>query len=419
MFRVVLAATSMVALAFVIPLGLLAKQIAHDRALSDAQHDAAAAIVAIAAADSRSTLISALRSLPVSVEERLAVHLPDEMSIGVPRASPADLALVQDQEVATVVDAEVGLFYLQPTVIDGAGVAVIEVYVPNSELWRGVVAAWLAMSALAVVLVAASVVLADRLGTKVVRSARELARGARALGSDLSARVRVDGTPELSDAGAAFNAMADRVGELVAAERERAADLSHRLRTPLTALRLDVDALPPGQESDRIRESVDALDEEIDAIISNARRPLGEPVAEPTDLVDVLAARLAFWTVLAEHQQRAWEIWGNDEPVLLSVPRDDLTAAIDALLGNVFRHTPHATSFKVTITSEALIVEDAGPGFPKGENPLDRGVSSADSTGLGLDIVQWVAEQAGGSVQLGVSTLGGARVMVNLPMLPW
>lgn len=413
--RVVLAATSMVALAFVVPLGLVAQQIARDRALTDAHQTATSMVVAMAVSVDPAVLTRAVAATPGAAGDSVGIHLPGAPVIGANRAAVADVRLVVDEGRAASVPVEDGLAYLYPTSVTAGETAVVEVYVPDRELRRGVVPAWLAMAGLAVVLVAASMLLADRLGARVVTAARTLATGARAIGAhDFAARVEPSGPRELAEAGRAFNAMASRIVALVDAERERAADLSHRLRTPLTALRLDSVVLPDGDASDRIRESVRALDEEIDAIIASSRQPLAEPVHERTDLVDVLAARLAFWTVLAEHQGRGWQVLGSDQAVWLDVSRADVTAAIDALLANVFRHTPPGTSFTVTVSAGALVVEDAGPGIADPESALRRGVSGADSTGLGLDIVQWVATRAGGGVQLGSGALGGARVVVTL-----
>lgn len=413
--RIVLAATSMVALAFVVPLGLVARQMAHDRAISDAHQVAASMVVAMAVSAEPATVTRAVAASPAATDQRLAVHLPDSEVIGSSRTVAADLRLVVDQGRAASVEVDGGLAYLYPTSVTPGETAVVEVYVPDDELRRGVAGAWAAMAGLAVILVLTSVVLADRFGARVVRAARTLASGARALGGrDFTARVRPSGPPELVEAGRAFNAMAGQIVALVDAERERAADLSHRLRTPLTALRLDSVVLPDGAASDRIREAIQALDEEIDAIIADARQPVAQPVTGRTDLVDVLAARLAFWTVLAEHQSRRWEVRGSDQPVWLDIARVDVTAAIDALLANVFRHTPPGTRFGVTVGGDALIVDDAGPGIADPAAALRRGVSGADSTGLGLDIVDWVAARAGGGVEIGRSPLGGARVVVRL-----
>jgi signal transduction histidine kinase len=204
--------------------------------------------------------------------------------------------------------------------------------------------------------------------------------------------------------------MADRVIAFVDAERELAADLSHRLRTPLTALRLDAERLPDDAVGDRIRGAVLALEDEIDAIIVGARRPARERAQESTDLVEVLADRLAFWAVLAEDHHRPWRVTGADRPVWVEVPRADLIGAVDALLGNVFEHTPQGTAFAIEVSEWALVVEDAGPGIADPAAALRRGVSGSGSTGLGLDIVGRVAASLGGSVRIDRGPLGGARV---------
>jgi signal transduction histidine kinase len=109
----------------------------------------------------------------------------------------------------------------------------------------------------------------------------------------------------------------------------------------------------------------------------------------------------------------------GDEPRPVAVPRADLDAALDALLGNVFSHTPEGTAFSVTVEpgvdgGSRLILDDAGPGLP-GEGVLQRGRSGAGSTGLGLDIARRTAEAAGGRLRLTRAPLGGARIELEFP----
>ena len=77
--------------------------------------------------------------------------------------------------------------------------------------------------------------------------------------------------------------------------------------------------------------------------------------------------RLVFWSALADDQERPWTIRGADKPAAVPLARTDLAAALDALLGNVFRYTPEGTRFAVTLVHQAdlvaLVVEDAGPGI--------------------------------------------------------
>ncbi|HET9443263.1 MAG TPA: HAMP domain-containing sensor histidine kinase, partial [Acidimicrobiales bacterium] len=211
--------------------------------------------------------------------------------------------------------------------------------------------------------------------------------------------------------------LAARVRDLLAAEREAVADLSHRLRTPLTALRLEAESLAPADRR-RIGSGVDELERAVDRVIAEARRPArGGPGS--CDLVRAVRERVAFWAPLAEEQGRAWSLEAPADALPVPVHPGDVEAAVDALLGNVFAHTPEGTGFRVAVGpapggGRLLVVEDEGGGLPRA-HVVARGASGAGSTGLGLDIVRSTAEAVGGSLRLGGAAGGGARVEMLLP----
>ncbi|MEV4343681.1 HAMP domain-containing sensor histidine kinase [Actinoplanes sp. NPDC049596] len=413
--RLALAITSMVALAFLVPLAVATRQIAYDRAVSDARQQATSLVTVLGVDADPTLLTNAVASTTAGSEGRMAVHLPDVAAIGLSHLSDAQISIAAQNRKSVLAPAPDGLAYLQPTVLTDGRTVVVEVFVPDSEMRRGVWPAWFVLGGLAIVLVAGSTLLADRLGSRLVRATRELAGSARRLGGgELGTRVKPDGPPELREAATAFNAMADDLRSLMDKERELAADLSHRLRTPLTALRLDAEAMPPGPIGERMRQACDLLDEELEAIIKGARLGVEARGREETDLVEVLADRLAFWSVLAEDQERPWEVVGGDEPVMVTIPRSELIGVVDAILGNVFSHTPDGTAFRVSISAAGLLVDDAGPGIANPARSVQRGVSGAGSTGLGLDIVRRAAEEVGGQLVLSRSPLGGARVGIVL-----
>ncbi|GGL11494.1 sensor histidine kinase [Mangrovihabitans endophyticus] len=409
--RLALAITSMVALAFLVPLIYATGKIAHDRAIADARQQAAAMVAVLAVNADPQTLAGAIAGTVAGSAGRLAVHLPAGTPIGTTHGDPADVARAARLRAPMVAPAGDGLVYLQPSVLTDGRPVVVEVFVPREQTRRGVWPAWLALGALAVVLVAGSVLFADRLGSRLVAATRDLAASSRRLGAgDLAARVTPSGPAEVRDAATAFNTMAADLRRLLDAERELAADLSHRLRTPLTALRLDAETMPPGPTGDRMRQACDMLDEELEAIIASARLGVESRGSQRCDLVEVLADRLAFWSALAEDQVRPWEVIGGETPVPLPLARSEVILAVDALLGNVFAHTPEGTAFRVTVSADGLLVDDAGAGIADPAAAVRRGVSGAGSTGLGLDIVRRVAEAAGGHLQITRGPLGGARI---------
>lgn len=394
----VVAVTSMVALAFLVPLALIVKETAQSGALAEAERQASALVPVLALTTRADELNHALASTDAGRRGLLAIHV-GPTTVGTARARPTSVSRTQ------VVDVPGGQALLRPV---GTG-AVIEVFIPAASLNRGVTSSWAVLGGVAVVLVLGSVIVGDRLGARVVRATRRLGSAATALGDgDLSVRIYPDGPPELVAAGQAFNSMANRVTQLLAAEREMAADLSHRLRTPLTALRLSLDHLGPAAEPSL--QALGRLEGEVDSIISAARKPSRTTAC---DAAAVLRERLTFWSALAEDQGRPWELVGATPAVRVPVAPTELTAAVDALLGNVFRHTPEGTAFTVTLhegkDAVGILIADAGPGIRDPDLALERGASGAGSTGLGLDIAKRLAESSGGWFRLERSSLGGAQ----------
>ncbi|MET9571351.1 HAMP domain-containing sensor histidine kinase [Streptomyces virginiae] len=439
---VALAVTSMVALSFLIPLALLVMSLVKEQGVNAAEQRAAA----LAPVLTLTTDPYALRESAASLDaaEYLVVHLPGSGALGTSKAPAALLERAQQGRESISQEIPNGWICLQPVVLPGDQVAVIENFVPEAELTRGVKESWAVMLFLAVGLVGGSVLVADRLGAKVVRSSKRLAQASQALGQgDLDTRVDPMGPPELRDAGIAFNAMAHRMTELLAVERELVADLSHRLRTPLTALHLASERMAGTPESARVEAAVGELETELQAIIAAARTPLAvgpmgqgllgtEPAAVPAsagrgasgprcEAADVVRRRTAFWSVLAEQQNRRCTLDLTQEPTAVSLSDDDIAAVVDALIGNIFRHTAPGTPFGVQVVRTAqaveLVVEDGGPGIPEPDRALSRG-SSTGSTGLGLDIAQRAATATGGSMRIARGPLGGAHITVTFALAP-
>ncbi|MFJ1704797.1 ATP-binding protein [Kitasatospora sp. NPDC088346] len=433
---VALVVTSMVAVSFLIPLGLLVRTQVETQATIVAERRAVAVLPAMVLSSQPGELAVAVSAIPRG--ERPCVHLPEGQVVGVSHAPENLLARTVTDRKSAAGTVPGGWVYLQPVLLDGGRVAVVEEFVPHAELTRGVTKAWTVMGLLAVCLVIASVVVADRLGSRMVGASRGLSRASTALGAgDLAVRVEPAGPTELYEAGVAFNTMADRVSQLLASERELVADLSHRLRTPLMALTVASERIGRVPGSDQLESAVGQLESELDSIIRAAQTPLSTRAAQPAPgeagpktlgptascrVAEVAGRRVGFWSMLAEQQGRPCAFAATDEPTPVQLPEDDLAAVVDALVGNVFRHTPQGTAFGVSVRRTAqsvvLVVEDAGPGIADPDGAVSRGASSGGSTGLGLDIAHSAANATRGHVRLGRSRLGGAHIEVVLGLAP-
>lgn len=436
---VALAATTtiMVALAFLIPLAVLVRTLARDRALSAAELEAQSLAPVLALTRDTAALEAAVRATNPGARGRMTIIMPDDTLVGGPLSGELpDLEDARDRDNLALArkgrafsaPARGGIQVLVPVALEAEQTAVVRVVVPDSVLERGVASAWGVEAALGITLVASAVFVADRLARTIVRPVDALADAAGRLGEgDLSVRINPEGPPEVKQVALAFNRLGDRVGELLEAERELVADLSHRLRTPLTVLRLDAEGLDNPEEARRLADDVEELERAVTGVIRQARRPVQEDIiVHESDAAEVAADRLAFWAPLAEDQERPFDFVGVENgtegraPISTCVPVsvDELEAALDALLGNVFAHTPEGTAFRVEVRmlsdgGISLAVEDSGPGLSP--DFVERGVSGGGGTGLGLDIARRTAEAAGGVFRIGRSASGGARIAMEFP----
>jgi signal transduction histidine kinase len=412
----VAATTSVVLLAFTLPLAVLIDRAATNAAITTAT-DRSQRIVPAVAAGTRAEIAQAVGSV-ADRDYVVRVRMPSGALIGRPFRTAAPP--VQPGLRATAVRVlDDGRVILDQPVVRQDGTAVISTLMSEAVLDAGVSRAWGVLALLAVTLFVLALVVADRLARSMTRPVTELATTAERLGrGDLAARVEPGGPDEVREVGRALNRLAARISELLAHERESVADLSHRLRTPVTALRLDVESLPGGDGRDRLTSDVDELTRQIDALIREARRPVREGVEARCDARAVVAERVEFWAALAEEQGRVVALVLPAGPSPVRAGAADLEAALDALLGNVLAHTPDGAGLAVALAagpegSWLLEIDDEGPGFADSD-VLERGDSRAGSTGLGLDIARRTAVASGGDLAIGHSPGGGARVTMRL-----
>ena len=420
----VVATTSTVVVSFVIPLCLLVRNLAEERAMAAADQEARNVAMEMAGRHRDAEELAAnVASIDARGAPQTGVLTADGTVLG------DDPGLAEDPDVQraatrgesfSVLDPSGGRVLI-PMLMQQAngdvGTAVVRSTVTPAELRQGVAVAYTSIIGLGAALMALSLVVAFRFGRRISEPLRAVAGVAHHLREgDLHARARVEGTEETRELAQALNGLADRTAELLAAERAAVGDLSHRLRTPVTALRLDAEAVTDTELASRLQEHIATLQVTIDAIVTDARRPVRTDLRAVCDATATVRDRVAFWQALAEDQGRTMRVAVPGVRVPVRVADEDLADVVDVLIDNVFAHTPDGTAFEVTLSVVAqrvtLAVADSGPGISE-EGRQDR----PGSTGLGLDIARRVAEGSGGDLLVQSSSAGGTRVELSLPLL--
>jgi len=296
----------------------------------------------------------------------------------------------------------------------------------HSRIRRGVLAL-VAIGAFALVV---GLALAWFLASSLSRPLRNLAATARRFeAGDLDARAEPAGAAEQKEVAAAFNDMAERLGVVLAAQREFVANASHQLRTPLTGLRLRIESarLKSGPEAaaelEAAEQEVERLARLLTSLLTLARE--GDKPAAPRPVSLARAAERAYerWAASAEEDGRELELVGNGDATI-AASEEDLAILLDNLIENALRYSPTrvAVDWGRDGGEAWLAVLDEGPGLQAGEETqlferFARGSagSGRSGTGLGLAIVQTLAHRWRGEASLSNRLEGGTRAEVRFP----
>ena len=406
-------------LAFCIPLSFVVRSLAYDRAIDTAEVEARTLAAELATAHDAEDVVKLARQANSATVNTVSVYLASgHTASGLSQVAAPLPPGVRAGQAATTVAAGGSRLVWEPVRGHSAARAVV-VRVSSGQLTRGVTRTWVLLFGGGALLVVIAVALADRLGASIVRPLLALVTVTNRLrDGDLDSRGVPSGPYEVAEVGQAVNELADRINALLANARIAAADLGHRLRTPLTALRLDVEAWGDNADKQQLQHDLDTLEEAVSRLIQETRQAPPDAAAR-ADLAEAVRDRMAFWSVLAKSQGRPFDVQAPSRRVEVGLGRDELDAAIDALLSNVFTHTPEGTAFSVQLRRTArgaqswsLVVEDQGTA---GSAQAARPVPEHHGTGLGLDIVRRTAARAGGNTAAGPTPGGGFRVEVRVP----
>ena len=243
---------------------------------------------------------------------------------------------------------------------------------------------------------------------------------------------------EVAPLVSALNALLQRLSQSLDTQRAFVSEAAHELRSPLTALKLQLQLLSRATDDAGRAQAVATLSTGIDRaarlveqLLALARSEPGAPAAslQPLDLSEVVRQAVADTVPFAQSRGTEFELFA-DAPVTLNGDRAALAMLARNLADNAVRYSPPGSRVELRVTVAdgvaALQVDDAGPGIPPAERErvFDRFYRRSShnelidepGTGLGLAIVRSVAARHGAEVVLGESPLGGLRVTVRFKM---
>ena len=298
---------------------------------------------------------------------------------------------------------------------------------------RAVRTSILDLAALAAVVLLLALVAAALIAQQIARPIRRLDRAARSVsGGDLDAAVAIEGSTEQRSLARAFNEMTGRIKRLLRVQQDFVADASHQLRTPLTGLRLRLEAL-----ADRFRGDdraagelkaamgeIDRLSLIVDELLILSRAGEHELPGEEVVLADAAQRAAERWRGAARERAIALEVRGAGETGVAWCAGPDLDRSIDALVENALRYSPSGSTVTIGVGADRIEVLDEGPGLEPGEEEavFDRfrrgsaGRRGPGGTGLGLPIARELTRQWDGEVTLSGREGGGVRAAISFAL---
>jgi signal transduction histidine kinase len=226
----------------------------------------------------------------------------------------------------------------------------------------------------------------------------------------------------------AINKALDRLDEGFRLQREFTADAAHELRTPLSILRTRVETLDNPGIAKALHQDIEAMSRVVGQLLDIAElEAFAIDPAEVADLQAVAAEVAGFIAPLALEQGREIALLGATSPVLVKGNAEMIKRAIRNLAENAIRHAPKDTVVEFVVEEDGTVtVRDRGPGISDEERELifrrfwRRDRNQQGSSGLGLSIVQRIAELHGASIEVERRVMGGAQFSLHfIPAAPY
>ncbi|WP_338897887.1 ATP-binding protein [Streptomyces sp. TG1A-60] len=287
---------------------------------------------------------------------------------------------------------------------------IVTVEESRSAVSREVGRTLLIIAAVALLAVIAAVVLAVRQANRLASPLTDLAETAERLGSgDPRPRHKRYGVPELDRVADVLDSSAERIGRMLTAERRLAADASHQLRTPLTALSMRLEEIGLTDDPATVKEEahialtqVERLTDVVERLLTNSRDPRNGS-AVSFELDEVIKQQLEEWRPAYRSAGRAVVSSGKRHLQAVGTP-GAVAQVLAALIENSLMHGGGTVALRTRVTGNQAVIEvtDEGPGVPAdlGARIFERAISGRNSTGIGLAVARDLAEADGGRLEM-------------------
>lgn len=230
-------------------------------------------------------------------------------------------------------------------------------------------------------------------------------------------------TSEVRPLVRAINSALDRLERGFRMQRDFTADVAHELRTPLSVMRLRVDALADRQAAEALQNDLEVMARVVDQLLALAELEAGAGEAEPLADLSAVAERVVrHLAPAAIVRRRELALVGAEEPIPVRAGQGAIFQALRNLVENGLQHAPEGSVVEVRLEPDGVAhVIDAGPGVPEAERELiferfwRRDRQSGSGAGLGLAIVARIAAAQGGGVGVQQAPGGGADFVLHFP----
>lgn len=326
-----------------------------------------------------------------------------------------------------------GVSVVVPVRRDGVVVGAVQVVAGTAEIDREIRETWLLSLVVGAVVLLLATVVAGLLASSLTRSLTQIAAVARRHGDgEFAASAPERGPPESVLLARTLNRTARQTAALLDSQRSFVADASHQLRTPLAAMRLNLDTVRETLGDPRILPRLDAVDGEIqrmdqlvEGLLTIARAEAELPPRTVVDLADGVRERVEIWQAALEEAdvEAAVEVEGV---MGVEIAPGALEQVLDNVLDNAVSVSPPGSTIRLRcsygfygVDEVVLTVADRGPGLtPEGrERAFDRFWTTrpGEGSGLGLAVVRQLVERDGGRVELVPHVGGGLVVQMTWP----